>query len=211
MTDKSHHLKRSQDQFQYVGCAAPCADYSLILVLTCGMFPQESSSFFRIAPADKRIPYYENFVNKISQIMQTALPSEKGKLHKDRFRSRIVIVAFNGKKTPPLIHPDGRLHERERVQAHVPVADISRIAYGLLHQRISDVPSPVLRPHIEPLQLADLPIKPRNRRTPGSLSVRACQIKPPPGQAVLFFHVQKLCVQMLRLEAPVCQAHDKKI
>ena len=46
MTDKSHHLKRSQDQFQYVGCAAPCADYSLILVLTCGMSPQESSSFF---------------------------------------------------------------------------------------------------------------------------------------------------------------------
>lgn len=101
MTDKSHHLKRSQDQFQYVGCAAPCADYSLILVLTCGMLPQESSSFFRIAPADKRIPYYENFVNKISQIVRqetqaASLPSEKGKLHKDCFRSRIVIVAFNG-------------------------------------------------------------------------------------------------------------------
>lgn len=47
MTDKSHHLKRSQEFIQSVGCAAPCADYSLILVfiyfLGTGRFPKRNA------------------------------------------------------------------------------------------------------------------------------------------------------------------------
>lgn len=75
---------------------------------------------------------------------------EDGGLH------RAVVVAVNLVKANLPVKVNGRVEEGERVQQHMPIADLAGVIKNASDQLFTDLVAPEVRPDVQPLQLAAL-------------------------------------------------------
>ena len=92
-------------------------------------------------------------------------------LQENRGLHGAVVVARDVVKAPRAVHCERLGERRERVEQHVPVADLTRVADHPLHQRPAEAEPPKCRADVEPLHLAARLVQPPEGDGAGGLPV----------------------------------------